>query len=156
MTLKKTQEMSLEERTELEAQINAENLRKTTYQTPSDYTPSKEIKVKSADELLQDVDLWLADLDLSERNEIACRFSERADSGLLIGAGKTDFVQARKQLVQYKAELHYLRGLEREEAGDLVEAQKDFAQAAAISPEQLLYKSESRRLLKSCMILPNK
>lgn len=156
---RETVEMSLEERTQLEERIAAETSTATVYQAPAGYQtaiarnplyepphppspdPSKMSPLEEIqywDGMLENCDKWLADLDSFEKFEAEYLSSEWSHSGLLIGAGKRDYDKERLQLHKHRAELHYLRALAREEAGDLLGAQKDFVDASMIDEEESL------------------
>jgi len=139
---RRTDMMNDDERSQLEAQIAAENPKGTIYQTPSSsqnynshlfdneplphYPDVSEMsaldKVDAYSWMLEQIDTW-THLDLSERG-----------------------------IITHRANLHYLRGLVKEEAGNLAGAQSDFTEAARINPDDQLYGKEAKRLLRSCMI----
>ena len=178
---KKTLEMSLEERAQLEGQIAAENLRQTVYQAPAGYqTPvvhspglfddeplphSPDLSEMSPSEqigywggMLKDLGEWMVGLNSCERFENEYIARGMLDSGLLssgyhINIGKRDYKGEMSQLRLFQSEIHYLRGLARKEAGDSFGALKDFADASKIAPDNPEYQKELRRILKKSMIM---
>ena len=137
---KKTLEMSVQERAQLEGQIAAENLKQTIYQAPSGYQtpvpsglfddkpfddeplpPSPNTSQMSPleqigywDRILGEIDNWLVDLNTFEM------LDKSKPIGDITSTVKRDYGRERSQLISFKAEVQYLRKVAKEDADDLI------------------------------------